>query len=60
MLAGLVALLSLLKYAICYLVGSNRKEAPMKKQPRMLGFIVSVLETFWAIGTSYMTATLPA
>lgn len=59
-LAGLVALLSSLKCAVSGLSACKRKEAPMKKQPRVLGFVVSVLTTFWAIGTGYMAATLPA
>jgi len=59
-LAGLLVLLPSLKHAGSVLSVCKRKEAPMKPQPRVLGFVVSVLNTIWAIGTGYMATTLPA
>ena len=54
--AGVVVVISSLKF-LFLIDGKRRKEAPMK-QAFVLG-VRSVLETIWAISTSYVAALLP-
>jgi hypothetical protein len=54
-----VAVLSSLKYVVLFLTNRKRKkEAPMK-QASMFG-LCSVLDTFEAVGTSFVATALPA
>jgi hypothetical protein len=58
MFAGFVAICSSLKYLVgCLTDWKRRKELPMGQA--LVRGIGSVLETSWAIGTSYIAAGLP-
>ena len=54
--AGSVTVLSSLKFLLSS-DGKRQKEAPMEKASK--SGIRSVLETLWAIGTSYIAVLLP-